>query len=78
MITKELAEDMQTFRAFRRVVRHDYGEFVYSGAAPNVAVAPSAVRRFSQEIVVFAERTGIKEEPPKLRRSKSTKGPGER
>lgn len=60
MVSPETARDLHTLRAFRHVVRNNYGGFFdYGRAAANVEVTGRALAALRRELDAFAKESGL-------------------
>lgn len=59
MISAGTAAALEDLLGFRHVFRHVYGVFDYARAAPNVALAATAIPRLRDEITAFAAGLGL-------------------
>ena len=59
VIGREVQLALRRLLSFRHVYRHQYEDFDYALAAPNVVVAADAIPRFVAEVEDFAARSGL-------------------
>lgn len=59
MIAEETARDLRALLRFRHAFRHVYDAFEYRLAAPNVALAATALPRLRADLAAFAAAIGL-------------------